>query len=81
MKSPTIFKVNNKGPVAHNGKSATPNAANPKDPYFELDAKTMLYANQDEVAQLIGKSELWKSKSELSSKSDPISCIEGFTGH
>ena len=28
-----------------------------KDPYFESDARTMLYANQDEVAQLIGRRE------------------------
>jgi putative DNA primase/helicase len=48
---------NGKGAVAINGKSATPKAASPKDPYFESDARTMLYGNQDEVAQLIGRRE------------------------
>ena len=62
--SSTISKVNNKalnngkGTVAaHNGISTTPKAASPKDPYFKSDANTMLYGNQDEVAQLIGRRE------------------------
>jgi len=63
MRNPAIYKANNKTlnngkeTLQHSGKSATPNAANPKDPYFELDANTMLYGNQDEVAQLIGRRE------------------------
>jgi len=62
--SSTISKVNNKalnngkGTVAaHNGISTTPKAASPKDPYLKSDANIMLYGNQDEVAQLIGRSE------------------------
>ena len=63
MKNPTICKANNKahnngkGPVAQNGKPATPIAANLNGPYFKSDANTMLYGNQDEVAQLIGRRE------------------------
>jgi putative DNA primase/helicase len=62
--SSTISKVNNKalnngkGTIAaHNGISTTPKAASPKDPYLKSDANIMLYGNQDEVAQLIGRSE------------------------
>ena len=63
MRNPAIYKANNKTlnngkeTLQHNSKSAIPKAANLKDPYFELDARTMLYANQDEVAQLIGRKE------------------------
>ena len=49
-----------KGAVAHNGKSASPKATNPNDPYLKSDANTMLYGNQDEVAQLIGRDEIIK---------------------
>jgi putative DNA primase/helicase len=63
MKSPAICKVNSKalnngkGTAAHNGKPATPKAATPNGPPFKSDANTMLYGNQDEVAQLIGRRE------------------------
>ena len=61
--NPTISKVDNKslnngkGAVAHNGKSATPKAANLKGPHLRSDANIMLFGNQDEVAQLIGRRE------------------------
>jgi putative DNA primase/helicase len=47
---------NGNGAVA-NGKPATLKTANLNDPYFKSDANTMLYGNQDEVAQLIGRRE------------------------
>jgi len=55
--NPTISKVDNKslnngkGAVAHNGKSATPKAANLKGPHLRSDANIMLYGN--DLPQLV----------------------------
>jgi len=60
QKANAVAPNDNKGAVAHNGKSASPKATNPNDPYLKSDANTMLYGNQDEVAQLIGRDEIIK---------------------
>tara|TARA_B100000315_G_scaffold73188_1_gene66790 strand:- start:353 stop:1843 length:1491 start_codon:yes stop_codon:yes gene_type:complete len=58
--NPAIYKVNapapnnGKGAVANNVQPATPKAPNLN---FKSNANTMLYGNQDEVAQLIGRIE------------------------
>ena len=63
-KKANVVPLNNTSPtVAHNGKAAIqktskqPTPAN--GPAFELDAKIMLYGNQDEVALLIGRRDFY----------------------
>ena len=50
-----LKKVN--GTLTHNRKTSTPKTANLNVPHLKSDARTILYANQDEVAQLIGRRE------------------------
>ena len=50
-----LKKVN--GTLTHNRKTSTPKTANLNVSHLKSDARTMLYGNQDEVAQLIGKIE------------------------
>ena len=50
-----LKKVN--GTLTHNRKTSTPKTANLNVPHLKSDARTMLYGNQDEVAQLIGRIE------------------------
>ena len=56
-KKNAVVPNNGMGAVANNSKPATSKVANLNNPQLKSDANTMLYGNQDEVAQLIGRRE------------------------
>ena len=72
LKANAVAPNNNKGAVAYNGNSATQKVASPKNSYLRSDANIMLYGNQDEVAQLIGRREF---------KDQWVHVVKGSTWH